>query len=403
MRILFANNYHYLRGGSEKVMFDEVAALVEHGHEVATFSAPHPGDLPSPRLFLAPPIDDLNGLSMVGKIARFPRIVANQEVRSAFDDALDAFRPDVVHFHNIYGRLTPVVVEAARDRGLPSVLTTHDYKLICPSYLRLDQGKPCSACSYGHYAPALVRACHKGSRLYSILYGVESSINVWKRRYDGIRTFICPSMFMMDSLASKGIARSRLRCLPNCAPVPAVTDHRDGEYLLYAGRLAPEKGVRTLLKAMEGVDIPLLIAGNGPDLPTLERLAMERNLASRVTFLGHCAQEQLARVIAGALFIVVPSESFENAPMAVLEAFALGKPVVGSDIGGIPEMITSGKTGLLFQPGNPDQLRDAIRHMLASPSNVAVMGDAARVVARTRFSSDAHVRGLLDIYEEAVA
>jgi glycosyltransferase involved in cell wall biosynthesis len=404
MRILIANNYHYLRGGSERVMFEEIDALTACGHQVATFSVPGPRDLPSPRFFGAPEIPEASETSLLGKALRFRRMIANPAVRTAFARALDEFRPDVVHFHNIYGRLTPVVAELTRDRRIPSLLTAHDYKLICPSYLRLDDGKPCSACSYGHYGPAFTHRCHKGSRLYSMLYGLESFLNVRAGRYDGLFAILCPSEFMLRSLAAKGIARHRLRLLRNClapsstAP-PAATP---GDYILYAGRVSPEKGIACLLRAVEGLDASLVIAGDGPDSAPLKRWVEARGLSARVRFAGHCTGDELRRVMAGALFAVVPSECLENAPMTILEVFALGKPVVGSDVGGIPELVIPGSTGTLFPPGDVARLREALAEMLASPARRLELGERARAFVEERFSRATHVRGLLDAYQEAL-
>jgi glycosyltransferase involved in cell wall biosynthesis len=407
MKILMANNYHYLRGGSERVMFEEVAALADLGHEVATFSVPSPGDLPSPRAFRGPEIPDAGGSSLLGKVTRFARLIANPEVRASFLRALDEFRPDVVHFHNIYGRLTPVVAEATRDRRIPSVLTAHDYKLICPSYLRLDEGIPCSACSYGHYGPAFRRRCHKGSRLYSALYGLESIVNVRRGRYDGVFAFLCPSQFMLESLATKGVPRERLRLLRNCfASPPRDPEPEATGYVLYAGRLSPEKGVTCLLRAVAKLEVPLLLAGDGPDAAKLRQWVADRGLTSRIRFLGHRKPDELRRLMKGALFTVVPSECLENAPMAILEAFALGKLVVGADIGGIPELVRPGVTGVLFPPGDAARLRDAMRELLASPAKQAAMGQNARALVQEhqeQFSPREHARRLLHVYGEALA
>ena len=403
MKILMVNNYHYARGGAETVMFEETEALRRCGHDVATYSTRHPRNAPSQLEAYFPSVPLLGEMSLAEKTRHAPRLVSNSDVRRSFLGALDAFQPDVVHFHNIYGRLTPVVVEASRERGIPSVLTAHDYKLLCSSYLRLNEGKPCSSCSYGYYLPALWRRCHKGSRLYSILYGIESTINALKGRYDGVSAFVCPSRFMLESFALKGISRSRLRLLPNFVSIGPGPEKPPGRYLLYAGRLASEKGVPTLLEAMDGLDVTLKIAGDGPEGPRLREIVAGSALRSRVQFVGHCDRDALRQLISGALFTIVPSEWFENAPMAVLESFALGKPVVGADIGGIPELVLDGRTGVLFPPGDAARLRAAIDGLLGSPVRRAEMGMAARALVRERFSSEAHVRGLVAIYEEARA
>lgn len=404
MRVLMVNNFHYLRGGSERVMFDEMAALEERGHDVACFSARHRLNVPGRLEEIFPEVQDPEGLSVLRKIQRFPSVIANDVVARSFATALDRFVPDVVHFHNIYGRLTPLVAEVARERGVPSVMTAHDYKLICPAYLRLNGGRACSACSYGRYLPAFFGRCHKNSRLYSILYGIEATVNVRRGRYDGIFAFLCPSRFLFDSLARAGVPSDRLRYLPNVprAMSGASPAKPPGTYVLYTGRLSPEKGIACLLRAIVGTSIELVVAGDGPLAPQLRQFVAAEGLTTRVRFLGHCAPEALPELVAGARAVVVPSECFENAPLAVLEAFALGKPVVGADIGGIPELVLPGVTGALFPPGDARALQRALVETLASASRSAEMGRHAQEVIRERFSLAAHVEALVDTYEDAV-
>jgi glycosyltransferase involved in cell wall biosynthesis len=403
MKILMVNNYLYLRGGSERVLFDEIRGLTERGHEVAGFSVRDPRNQPSPLDHLFPDVPDLQAQPLIVKLAASYSIIANSKVKRSFSVALDLFRPDVVHFHNIYGKLTPVVAAAARERGIPSVMTAHDYKLVCPAYLRLSEGRPCDACSYGHYLPAFFRRCHKGSRLSSMVYGVEATVNAWNGAYDGIDRIVCPSRFMQRCLSEGGVGSARLRFLPNSTPLTAPGSPAGKPYLLYAGRLSREKGVGCLLRAVDGLDVDLLVAGDGPEAATMRRMTAQTKHASRVQFLGHCKKERLQELLSGALLVVVPSEWYENAPMTILEAFAAGKAVVASDIGGIPELVRAGETGALFPPGDAVALRAALQSLLASPATMTRLGENARKMVNERFSPDVHVRDLLKVYGEVVA
>jgi glycosyltransferase involved in cell wall biosynthesis len=404
MKILMVNNYLYRRGGAESVMLEEMAGLAERGHEVAAFSARHPQNEPSPLEHLFPDVADLQTRSLVEKVARGYSVVANLAVKRAFSRAIDVFRPDLVHFHNIYGRLTPVVAEVAHERGVPSVLTAHDYKLVCPTYLRLSDGRPCTACSYRNPLPVFFRRCHKGSRVTSIVYGVEAAVNSWRGAYDGIDAIVCPSRFMQQALSDGGVGEMRLRLVPNSAPLaaPARASAGGPPYLLFAGRLSREKGVACLIRALDGLDVDLLIAGDGPEAPALRQLAARTRQPSRIRFIGHCPRSTIVELHAGAFLVVVPSEWYENAPMSVLEAFAAGKPVVGAAIGGIPELVRPGETGTLFPPGDPARLQDALRGLLASPATVARMGENARQMVKDRFSPDVHLQELLKTYAEVL-
>ena len=404
MKILMVNNYHYWRGGAEKVMFGEMAGLAERGHEVACFSARHPQNQPSSLEHLFPEVLDLQTQPLRVRIGGWYSLVANPEVKRAFSAALDLVRPDVVHFHNIYGRLTPVVAEVTRQRGIPSVMTAHDHKLVCPTYLRLSEGRPCDACSYHRQLPVFFRRCHERGRITSIVYGAEAAINSWKGVYDGINAVVCPSRFMQQSLSEGGVGSARLRFVPNFTALTAAPPASAAKpYLLYSGRLSREKGVACLIRAMEELDVDLFVAGDGPEAAALRRMAAQTKHPSRVHFLGYCDRATLNELLAGALIVVVPSECYENAPMAVLEAFAASKPVVGSDIGGIPELVRPGETGALFPPCNPARLQEAVRSLLASPQTLARLGENARQLVKERFSPDAHVAELMKVYAEVAA
>jgi hypothetical protein len=200
-------------------MLEEMAGLAERGHEVACFSARHPQNQSSRLEHLFPEVTDFLTQPLLVKVTRGHSVIANFEVKRAFSKALDLFRPDVVHFHNIYGRLTPVVADVVRERGVPSVMTAHDYKLTCPTYLRLADGRPYTACSYRFPLPALLRRCHEGGRVTSIVYGVEAAVNAWRGAYDGIDAIVCPSRFMQRSHAEGGVGATRLRFVPNATAI----------------------------------------------------------------------------------------------------------------------------------------------------------------------------------------
>lgn len=398
---MMVNNYHYRRGGAETVMLGEIAELSTAGHEVHSFSAQHEANEPAVLQHHFPNVPDHNTKDWAARVRQYPRFVSNGAVRAAFCNALAEVRPDVIHFHNVYGRLTPAVIDAARKCGIPSVYTAHDYKLICPTYLRLREGLPCDACSYRTYWPSFMGACHQHGRTHSILYGLEASINTWLGRYDSLEAVLCPSIFMMESLAAAGFPACKLRHVPNFLPDHTGSESPcDGEYVLYMGRLSHEKGVATLLEAMRGVNYPLLIAGSGPEEGALRMLAGRRN--QNVTFLGHCGADQVKAITARSLFVVVPSEWYENQPMVILEAFAAGKAVIAARIGGIPELVLPGQTGLLFEPGNAAALRQKLEWCLQHPYEIMQMGVRGRALVREQFGRATHTMRLLSVYGEFV-
>ncbi|MHB0937792.1 MAG: glycosyltransferase [Armatimonadota bacterium] len=402
MRIVCANNYLYLRGGCERVMFEEAEMLRRRDNTVLFFSRHQAWNISTDHQELFPPYIDPETLPAFRKFQHISRIIYNADTYRRFNSFLRELRPDLIHAHNIYGGLTTAVCDAAKHRSIPMVMTLHDYKLICPSYLMLNDGKPCEACSGGRFLAAMKNRCHKGSLAYSTIYCLESFINRWLKKYESVAMLICPSRFLLHKMVESGIDPVRLHYLPNSIDIeqylPAIGR---GQYALFVGRLSREKGIMTLLQAIRQTAIPLGILGDGPLREEVTEFVRRHNLADRVTVYGYQTGDALRTIYRNAAFVVVPSEWYENAPMTILEAFAYGKPVVGAGIGGIPEMIEEGQTGMLFPPGAVDAL-SACLNTLWSRYPRGDLGRHARECVETMFSPAGHVKGLLEIYRQAI-
>jgi glycosyltransferase involved in cell wall biosynthesis len=403
MKICHLNNHLYIRGGSERVMFEEVALLRKSGHDVSLFGCRGAGDLERDHADYYPPSVPIEQLAGLDKWRHAYRVVYNPGMGRAFRHFLDKVKPDLVHAHIIYGALTTAVLDTARAVGIPVVLTAHDYKLVCPSYLALDHGRTCTACKGGRFYHCLLKRCHKSSLPASALYTAEAYLTAWGRKYDVVRRIICPSRFMRQMHLDNGFAPERVVYLPNFVATDSIKPScGEGSYALYTGRLSQEKGVPTLLRAMEGLDIPLRIVGDGPLRGALEEQALRNGLGERVSFAGYRTGDDLAREYRNAAFLVIPSEWYENAPMSILEAFAHGKPVIGADIGGIPELVEPGQTGFLFPPGDVEALRHAMQSLWQSRASWGDLGLAARKRAERDFSPSLHHQRLLEIYKDAL-
>jgi glycosyltransferase involved in cell wall biosynthesis len=394
MRILYANKFYYPRGGAERVLLDEMELMKSKGHQTAIFACRHPANLESEYSgYFVDYIDYFNA-SLWDKANAAFKIIYSREAYSKFIRLIDYFKPDVIHAHNIYAQLSASILDAAKKRGVKVVLTAHDYKLVCPSYLMLNHGAPCEKCLGGRFYHCLTTKCHKDDRIASAIYTAESYFNDWLGKYESLQAVLCPSEFMRNKLRA-GVAEEKLKVVRN--PVQA---HETGPiltnegYFLYAGRLSKEKGVQTLLEVFRGLDLPLVVAGTGP---------MEADLKSRagtnVRFVGHQTGKTLARYYQGALACVVPSEWYENAPLAVLEPLGYGKPVIGADIGGIPELIQENINGWLFKAFNPDDLKAKVRLAAdLSKEKTADMGRHAWEGVRRDFSLDHHYEALMTAY-----
>lgn len=393
MKILLVNKFFFCNGGSEVVMFQERNDLLRQGHDVVDFSMNDARNLNSAYANRFVGQQDYRGGGKDRLRAALTLIHSPEAVRN-IRALIDATRPDLIHCHNIYHQLTPSIIGAAKARGVPVVLTLHDFKPVCPVYTRLRGVQPCSDCLDGAFHNVLRHRCAEGSLGRSALLYAEAIVQRTLGNYEKVDRFIAPSRFMAESVAHR-FPPERIDLLYNGVDIgPAPEEGNDDGYVLYLGRLSHEKGVETLIRAhaASAGRWPLVVAGTGP----LSESLIAQN--DKATFVGHLVGEQLRRMLGGAALVVVPSEWYENCPMSVLEAMACGKPVVGSRIGGIPELVTDGETGLLFEAGNAAELGACIDRLIRNPALRQRMGRAARSRAERDFSLERHNAGLMEIY-----
>ncbi len=402
MKIIFANNYYYLRGGSERVFFDEMSALSQTGYQVIPFSMNHLNNNVSEWSdFFAPTIEYEN-VSLTKKLANGPKLVYSYQSRSYFNRLVKKVQPDILHAHNIYGRLTTSIIDTCKKSYIPVVMTLHDYKLICPSYLLLNGGGICDKCKQFKYYHCFWSKCHKNNRSASLVYTVESYFNYLLEKYNKVDFFICPSKFIFRKHEEGGILPEKLIYLPNYVNIDSyVPDFLHKNYILFVGRLSKEKGLFTLLKAVKGVDVQLRIVGDGAMRAELELFAQENDI-NNVQFDGYKSGVALKEIFRGAMFVVFPSEWYENAPMTLLESFAYGKPVIASNIGGVPELVEENKTGLLFKPCDFMGLRENILFLINNPSQITLMGQKARLKVEEEYNVHVHLEKVIQIYERLV-
>ena len=407
MRILHVNKFLYRRGGAEAYMLDVADLQSAQGHEVAFFgmrSDENPElryreSFPSEVRFEPPP------RTATGKARAIGRMLYSTSARRGIDAVIDDFRPDVVHLHNVYHQLSPSVIAPARARRIPAVMTLHDYKLACPTYRFLDHGRACEACLDGRFRHAIAKRCNGGSLGASAVSAFESALHRRMRSYAGVDRFVCPSRFLEAKMRAAGVYPDRLRAVPNFVDAARYSPKRgpcDG--VVFAGRLSHEKGVDTLLRAIALVpDARLDVLGDGPERARLETLAADLSVGDRAVFHGRTDAAEVRKRLECAAVAVVPSRWYENQPLAVLEAFAAGTPVVGTELGGVPELIRRGVDGEVVEPDHPLALADALRRLLESPDRSFAMGRAAREQAERVFAPAVHLERLYAVYAEAGA
>jgi len=405
MRVLHVNKFLYRRGGAEGYLFDVAHLQRRAGDEVEFFGMAHAENEPDlryarhfpSRVDLEPPPGP------AGRLAAAGRMLWSTSARAGLSRVLADFRPDVVHLHNVYHQLSPSVVAAARDAGVPCVMTLHDYKLACPSYRMLDRGRPCDACVTGGPLQAARRGCKDGSRPASALLAVESWLHRRLGAYDGVGAFLAPSRFLAGVLDRAGVYPDRLRVLRH----PVDTDRlpvktAPGGGVVFAGRLSPEKGVGTLIRAAARLPagVTVEIAGDGPAGPALRELAA-RVAPRRLRFHGRLPKDRLHDLLRSAAVAVVPSAWYENQPLAVLEAFGCGVPVAGTDLGGLPELIESGVDGWTVAAGDATALGDVLARTLNDLDRAFAMGRAGRAKVSRDFAPADHLAGLHAAYAAA--
>ena len=379
MKVLVANKFHYVKGGAERYYFELARILRRKGHSVVPFAMEHEKNEPSEhsRFFVSRvSFEEDSG----NRLAKAARVIYSTEARRKIEKLVAMEGPDIAHLHNIAHQLSPSILYGLKRRGVPVVQTLHDYKIVCPNYQMFVEGETCERCGAWRYYPAIFHRCMHGSTPFSLVVCVEAYVHRLLGTYGRlVDLFIAPSRQLLERVVAHGVDREKIVHLPYAIELEEYAPRYDSEdYAVYLGRLSIGKGLETLVRAAERArEVELRVLGDGPMADDLKREVESRSLGN-VAFLGYRSGEELTSIVAGARFVVVPSECFENSPLTVYEASALGKPVVGSRMGGIPELVLDGETGLLFRMGDLHDL--AAKTLLAArnPALRKAVGQKAR-------------------------
>jgi glycosyltransferase involved in cell wall biosynthesis len=402
-RLLAINNYFYRRGGAEAVFLDHMTMFSEAGWDVAPFAMQSAKNLPSPwsRYFVSE-IEFGEQPGLLTKLNHAGKIIYSREAQRGIAALVEAFRPAIAHAHNVYHHLSPAIFRTLKTAGVPTVMTAHDLKIACPAYKMLSHGQVCEKCRNGNIAQVLINRCAKDSAALSGLLLLETAVHRALGLYrDTLDRIVVPSRFYRDKLIEWGWPGEKLVYIPNFVdPAFLAAERQDeGDYYLFAGRLAPEKGVKTLIEAAGKAGIRLIIAGTGPDEVALRTQAAANS--TKIDFVGHVGGDRLRGLIGRARALVLPSEWYENAPVSVLEAYGLGRPVLGSAIGGIPELIAPGDTGLIARPGDAEDLAAQLSRLEAMGSEGrSALGRTGHDWVQENFSAAAYRDRMLALYAE---
>lgn len=391
MRILLINKFFYRRRGAETYLFDLKILLERNGHEVAIFSMVHPENEPSPwSQYFVSSVDYSNK-----NIKAAARMFWSKEAQRKLDALLGVFQPDIAHIQNIYHQLSPSILTTLKKRGIPIVLTLHDYKLICPNYEMYTEQAVCMRCKGHRYYNAVLHNCLKGSKTLSTLAMLEMYVHKAMQVYEkNVDCFISPSQFLKQQLVDWKEQVRRIEVVPNFITSQPVSTNL-GKDIFYAGSLTAIKGVDLVLDNFKKnrYGSRLLLAGSGP---------LQADSSDQIVFLGQLSKQQIVNRLKECRVVVVPSRHHENFPYAVLEAFVAGKPVIGSRRGGIPELVQDGKTGWLFDPTKPASLTAAITQSLVDDQRISTYGKNAYQLATTQYTPDKHYETLSSIYQSLI-
>lgn len=400
IRLLSLNTYNYRRGGSDVMYFEHDAMFRALGWDTAVMAMHHPKNEPSPwGAFFADEIEFGHEYGALDKLAMASKVIYSLEAKRKLSALLDAFPADVAHAHCIYHHLSPSVLVELKQRGIPTVMTSHDLKLACPSYKMVNRTGICERCKGGNLFNVIRYRCVRDSLPVSTLIALESGIHkllgLYRKNLDRV---VAPSQFMRNKLIEWGWNPQQIVHIPNYVHVERFTpSYVPGDYFVYFGRLQLDKGVATVVKAAIQAGVKLHVVGTGPDEAFVRQLASGHE--DRVIFHGYRQGKSLWAIVGQARASILASEIYENAPVSVLESYAMGKPVIGARIGGIPEMVREGETGALFESGNVDELASQLRRFAEMPDSVvAEMGQAARDYVAQTFTAERYLNEMLALY-----
>ena len=404
MKILQINKYHYIRGGSDSVYFNTTNLLQEFGHEVVHFAMDFNENDPSTESQYFASNNDFAQQSTLEKIHNLPSFFYNKDAEKKLEKLLKTQKPDIAHLHIFYGSLTSSILKILKRYNVPIVVSVHDYKFVCPAYLFLNgKNEICEKCEGKKYHNAVLNKCVKGSSLFSTVFALEAYYRDLKyplhKMFDKLLFVSKFSEFIHNKY--KPELKDLSTHIYNFDPIlkSKVANDNKGEYFLYAGRLSKEKGLKTLINAFNQLpNLKLKIAGTGDEAEMLKQIALPN-----IEFLGFKKGTELQSIIWNASYVVVPSEWYENNPMSVIEALTFGKPVIGANIGGIPEIVIQNKTGFLFNPGSIDELKATIlKADQLDNDNYKSLSYSSRDFAEKNFSPNSHYEKLMQIYTEVI-
>ena len=402
MRILLVNKFHYLKGGSEKYYFELGELLKEHGNEVAYFSMEDEKNINTGDKEYFVKKSDMNSKNITKAFS----VIYSKNNYKKMKEALKEFKPDIVHINNFQRQLSASIIKAIKEEKIPIVFTAHDVQAVCPAITMIDNNDNiCEKCMHGKYLNCIKKKCNKGSTLKSIIGAIEGYYyrinNIYTKKIDFI---ITPSKFYKAKLIEDGIDENKIAAIHNSIDIEKYDlKTEDDGYALYFGRLSREKGILNLVEAFSMLDEGILyIAGKGPEEENIKNIIKNKKLDKRIKMLGFLNSDQMIDVIRKSKFVVVPSIWYENCPYSVLETIAIGKPIIGANIGGIPELVINNENGLIYEYDNLNDLKDKMELLFKDENLVNKFSNNSKKIVKENYSRNGYYNSLMNIYKKEI-
>lgn len=410
MKILISNYRYFITSGPERYLFSLTELLEAKGHHVIPFSVKYSHNVATQfsKYFVPPPAGESEvlyrdmSLNLVRKVKLFMRVVYSFESRRRIQNLIRDEKPDLAYLLYTMNMLSPSIIDGCKQLGIPVIFRISDFHLVCPAYHFFRKGQICEECERGLYH-ALYYRCLQNSLSVTFARVVSMYIHKLIQIYDKVDAIVTPSQFMKMKMIKAGFNRNKIHHIPSFVDFTKYDpSHQHDNYILYFGRIAKEKGIEVLIRAFNRIrtNVKLRIVGNPTD-SEIERLKdiLSKEETDRIAYVGFRSGKALRELVQNSIFTVVPSLWYENTPLAIYESMAAGKPVIGSNIGSIPEQIQDGVNGLLFQAGSVDDLAEKIQNLLQNPQKRTEMGKRARKDIEEKYNPELHYGRLMNVFK----
>ncbi len=387
MKILVCHVAYRQPGGEDVVFENEKILLQEAGVEVVSVLLHN---------------DSINDSTWAGRLHAGIETIWSRRGYQYIADILQREQPDIVHFHNIFPLLSPSAYLACRDAGTPVIQTLHNFRLICAGATLFTKGDVCERCIRRIPMPALYYRCYRDSYMAT---AAVASMQIFHRLIgtfkNHVSRYLVLTTFAKSRLVRGGLPESRIIIKPNFLMAPPESNIEVGDYALFIGRMTEDKGIGMLLDAWAEINsLPLLVAGDGPLYADMQQKIAVKS--GKAHMLGHQSKEKVQSLLAAAAFIIIPSVCYEGFPIVLLEAFASGKPVLCSRLGGLDELVSENVTGKKFNAGDSADLVNIVNKLILDKESLERMGRAAREEFNLKYTATVATKELLDIYENVL-